>query len=146
MAVPNIYVYCHLSNIQEKLFVTSRFSSQDTVTAFSIFDPKKVPSSDSHDVKLYGESAIHTLLSQFGILKPSKGLDGVEYNQEPIISDEVIIEWKNFRRFIAQYPKESLGAQLQELATNDMLGAMYPNLKLLAIICMTVPVTTASVE
>ena len=52
----------------------------------------------------------------------------------------------NYRRFVAQQPKESIGEQLQELVTNDMMGAMYHNLKLLATVCLTMPVTTASVE
>ena len=52
----------------------------------------------------------------------------------------------NYIRFVAQQPKESIGEQLQELVTNNMMGAMYPNLKLLATVCLTMPVTTASVE
>lgn len=78
--------------------------------------------------------------------KAAKTLDGVECTKEPVISDETIIEWKNYRRFLAQHPKEKITTQLQELATNEMMGAMYPSLKELATICLTMPVTTASVE
>ena len=67
--------------------------------------------------------------------------------KEPLVSDEAIIEWKNYRRFLAQHPKDDgIGAQLQELVTNDMMGAMYHNLKSLGTVCLTIPVTTASVE
>ena len=49
-----------------------------------------------------------------------------ECTKEPIVSDETIIEWKNYRCFIAQHPKEGISTQLQELVNNDMMGAMYP--------------------
>lgn len=123
--------------------ISSRFGSQDVIASFSIFDPKKVPSIDSPEIKKYGEDILH---SHFGVPRAAKTLDGVECMKEPLVSDETIIEWKNYRRFLAQHPKDGIGAQLQELATNDMMGAMYPNLKSLATVCLTMPVTTASVE
>ena len=42
--------------------------------------------------------------------------------------------------------KEDLASQLHDLASNDMLQAMFPNLNTLANICLTIPVATASVE
>ena len=36
--------------------------------------------------------------------------------------------------------------QLKELATNEMLETMFPNLNRLAKICLSIPVGTASVE
>ena len=36
--------------------------------------------------------------------------------------------------------------QLKELVTNDMLTAMFPNLSTLGNICLSIPVSTASVE
>ena len=128
-----------------KANISSRFGSQDVIAAFSVFDPSKVPSIDSPGIKLYGESSINTLHSHFGISRAAKTLDGVDCMKEPIVSDETIIEWKNYRRFIAQHPKECIGTQLQELVTNDMMGAMYPNLKSLATVCLTMPVTLRGV-
>ena len=81
--------------------------------------------------------------TQFGVPRAAETLDGAECTKEPI---ETIIEWKSYRLFLAQHPKETISTQLQELATNDMMGAIYPNLKALATICLTMPVTTASVE
>ena len=127
-----------------KANISSRFGSQDIIAALSIFDPKKVPSIDSSNFKNYCESSVNTLHTHFGVPRAAKTLDGVECTKEPI--DETIIEWKNYRRFVAQQPKESIGEQFQELVTNDMMGAMYRNLKLLATVCLTMPVTTASVE
>ena len=34
--------------------ISSRFGLQDIIEAFSIFDPKKVPSIDSAGIKTYG--------------------------------------------------------------------------------------------
>ena len=126
--------------------ISSRFGSQDIISAFSVFDPKKVPNIDSADIKTYGESFIDTPCGHFGVPKATKTLDGAEYTKEPIISDETIIEWKNYRRFLAQHSKEKITSQLQELATNEMTGTIYPSLKELATICLTMPVTTASVK
>ena len=75
-----------------KANISSRFGSQDVIAAFSIFDPKKVPSIDSPDIKTYGESSINTLHSHFGVPRAAKTLDGVECTKEPIVSDETIIE------------------------------------------------------
>ncbi len=47
---------------------------------------------------------------------------------------------------IAQNKKNTILNQLQELTTTELMGAMYPNLKTLASICPTMPVTTASVK
>ena len=56
-----------------KANISSRFGSQDIIAAFSIFDPKKVPSIDSPDIKMYSESFINTLyahLVHLRLLKP----------------------------------------------------------------------------
>ena len=39
-----------------------RFSSKAVLSAFSIFDPKKVPSLSTHELPLYGDSSIQTLI------------------------------------------------------------------------------------
>ena len=37
-------------------------------------------------------------------------------------------------------------AQLKELASNDMLKTLFPNLRKIGAICLSIPVTTALVE
>ena len=37
-------------------------------------------------------------------------------------------------------------AQLKELASNDMIKILFPNLSKIGAICLSIPVTTASVE
>ena len=49
-----------------------RSSSKDVLSAFSIFDPKKVPSLSTHKLPLYGHSSIQTLIGKFGIDLPAK--------------------------------------------------------------------------
>ena len=44
-----------------KANISSRFSSQDVVAAFFIFDLKKVPSITSADIKTYGESFLNII-------------------------------------------------------------------------------------
>ena len=126
--------------------ISSRFaSSGDVLSALSIFDPKKVPL-DSDDLSHYGEASISTLLAHYGIHRSAKTLLGEETVKEAIISPDITTEWKTFRQFMAKQPKENMKLQLTELATNEMLKSMFPNLNTLATISLTIPVATASVE
>ena len=52
--------------------ISSRFASQDVVSCFSIFDPKKVPSPDSSDLSSYGEDAVKILLDHYGAYTPAE--------------------------------------------------------------------------
>ena len=45
--------------------ITSRFTSSDMVSSFSIFDPRKVPATSSPLFSLYGEGAIDTLIDHY---------------------------------------------------------------------------------
>ena len=96
-----------------KANISSRFSSQDIIAASSIFDPKKVPSIDSPDIKTYGESFVNVLYVHFGVSE-AKTLAGVECMKKPIVLDETtgMIEWKNYRRFLVQHRKEEITTQL----------------------------------
>jgi len=44
---------------------------------------------------------------------------------------------KNYRHFLAQYPQNVITTQLQDLAANEMMQTIYPNLSTLATICLT---------
>ena len=146
----------HITTFQEtiaKPFITnlrdnisSRFaSSGDVLSALSIFDPKKVPV-DSHDLSHYGENSISTLLAHYGTDRSAETLQGEETVKEAMISPDITTEWKTFRQFMAKQPKENMKLQLKELATNEMLKSMFPNLSTLATISLSIPVATASVE
>ena len=70
--------------------ITSRFSSSDIVGSFSIFDPKKVPATDSPS---YGEDSVSLLADHYGKDLPAKTVLGVELTKDAIISTEVKTEW-----------------------------------------------------
>ena len=50
------------------------------------------------------------------------------------------------RQLLIKQPKDDISTQLKELVINDMLIALFPCLNKLATICLSVPISTASVE
>ena len=68
--------------------------------AFSIFDPKKVPSLSTHELPLYGDSSIQTLMGQFGRDLPAKSLAGTEFEKAVIASSDLSTEWKTYRQLL----------------------------------------------
>ncbi len=88
-----------------KANISSRFISQDIVSSFGIFDPKKVPAADSSDFHTYGEDLIDVLLAHYGAELPAKTAGGDEYTKEALISRETREEWKTFRSYLSKKPK-----------------------------------------
>ena len=74
--------------------ISSRFrsSSNDVLSAFSIFYPNKVPSLSTHELPLYGDSSIQTLIGQFGRDLPAKSLEGTEFEKAAIFSSDLSTE------------------------------------------------------
>ena len=65
--------------IKDNISSRLRFSSKDVLSAFSIFDPEKVPTLSTHELPLYGDSSIQTLIGQFGGDLPAISLEGTEF-------------------------------------------------------------------
>ena len=127
--------------------ISSRFSaSKEVLSAFSVFDPKKVPDQSSTELCSYGDNLIQTLMEHYGKSLPAKSVEGTDFLKEAIISSDVSTEWKTYRQLIAKQPKDSLSTQLKELLTNSILIALLPNLHTLALVCSCLPVSTASAE
>ena len=123
------------------------FGSQDVVSCFGIFDPKKIPSPDSSEISTYGDDAVKTLLDHYGADRPAETVLGDEVCMPAVInSPDIHTEWKTFRQFLSKKTKDNMKLQLKELATNEMLETMFPHLNALAEICLSIPVGTASVE
>ena len=101
---------------------------------------------DSSDLFAYGEDTVDLMLAHYGIEQPSVTVDGDEYTKEALISAEIQTEWKTFRSYSSKQPKGTLYSQLTELTTNDKLRTKFPNISTLANICLSLPVSTASVE
>ena len=124
--------------------ITSRFTSSDVVSSFSIFDPRKVPGTSSPLFFLYREGAIDTLIDHYAQDFPTETLHGVQFVKEGILSLDVRTE--TYFQLLSKQLKDNLKTQLQELATNDTLIALLPNLHKLACCCLSLPIGTTSVE
>ena len=96
-----------------KVNISSRFVSQDIVSSFNIFDPKRVPATDSSDLVAYGEDSVDLMLAHYGAEQPAETIDGDEYTKEALISPEIRTEWKMFRSYLYKQPKGTLYSQLQ---------------------------------
>ena len=112
--------------------IANRFVSQDVVSCFSIFDPKKTPNSLENCT--YGEDQVKVLLEHYGSELPAETVVGDEFLMPAVItsSSELLTEWKTFRRYITNQPREDIKEQLKELSTNSMMQTMFPNLRILA--------------
>ena len=82
--------------------ISSRFrsSSKDLLSGFSIFDPMKVPSLSTHELPLYGDSSIQTLIGQFGRDLPAKSLDGTEFEKATIVCSNLSPELKIYHQLL----------------------------------------------
>ena len=81
--------------------ISSRFSSSnDVISAMSIFDPRKAPKADSRppDLSNYREEAIDTLLVHYGSEKPAKTLQGNLTSKGAIITSDITTEWKMYHQ------------------------------------------------
>ena len=134
------------NSVGNRFVISSHFCSQDIVSAFSIFDPKKTPSVDTSEYQQYGEGSVTVLLDQYGGRKTAVSLEGEEYEKMGLVSSEVKAEWKTLKHYLTKKPQEDMASQLHELVTNETLISMLPNLNTLASICLTIPIGTASVE
>ena len=135
---------CFIHQLRDN--ITSRFTSSDMVSSFSIFVPRKVPATSSPLFSLYGEGAIDTLIDHYAQVCPAETVHGVQFVKEGIISLDVRTEWETYRQLLSKQPKDNLKTQLQELSTNDTLISLLPNLHKLACCCLSLPIGTASVE
>ena len=96
----------------------------------------------------YGEDQVKVLLEHYGSELPAETVVGGEFLKPAVItsSSELLTEWKTFRRYITNQPREDIKEQLKELSTNSMVQTMFPNLSIVANVCLTIPAGTASVE
>ena len=77
--------------------IANRFVSQDVVSCFSIFDPKKTPNSLENCT--YGEDQVKVLLEHYGSELPAETVVGDEFLLPAVItsSSDLPTEWKTFR-------------------------------------------------
>ena len=103
--------------------ISSRFksSSKDVLSAFSIFDPKKVPSLSTRELPLYGDSSIQTLIGQFGRDLSTKSLEGTEFVKVAIVSSD--LSKQSGKSIVSSLlsSQKMISMQLKELLTNACL-------------------------
>ena len=92
--------------------IANRFVSQDVVSCFSIFDPKKTPNSLENCT--YGEDQAKVLLEHYGSELPAETVEGDEFLMPAVItsSSDLPTEWKIFQRYITNQPREDIKEQL----------------------------------
>ena len=73
-------------------------------------------------------------------------MQGDEYNKEVLIFPELQRELKTFHSYLFKPPKGTLCSQLTELSIDKMLRTTFSNVSTLVNICLTIPISTASVE
>ena len=98
--------------------ISQRFASQDVVSAFSVSNPQKMPDASSSHLALYGEDSIDVLMNHYGAEKPAHTVQGVAFKKPPLITSEILTEWKTFRCFLSKKPEEDMKAQLRQLASD----------------------------
>ena len=112
--------------IKDNISSWFRSSSKDVLSAFSIFDPKKVPRLSTHELHLYGDGSIQTLIGQFGRDFLTKSLEATEFEKAVIVYSDLST-------------KDDISIQLKELLTNDMFIALFSNLHKTALYACRFP-------
>ena len=64
---------------------------------------------------------------------------GEPTTREAVITSDVTTEWKTYHHLIVNKTESDMKFQLKELASNDMLKTMFPDLNKLAIIFYQFP-------
>ena len=77
-----------------KTYPTDLDPPKKCVISLQYFDPKKVLSHCTHELPLYGDSSIQTLIGQFG-RDLQASFEGTEFEKAAIISSDLSTEWKN---------------------------------------------------
>ena len=97
---------------------------------------------------MYGEDQVKVIPEHYGSELPAETAVGDEFLMPAVItsSSDLPTAWKTFRRYITNQTRDDIKEQLKELSTNSMMQTMFPNLSILANVCLTIPVGTASVE
>nr|XP_006813847.1 PREDICTED: zinc finger protein 862-like [Saccoglossus kowalevskii] len=127
-----------LSCLSENL--VNRFHEDDDQIslAFDILVPSKLPDNEDQ-IAEYGTAEIEKLSEFFGTEKAS-----TTCVDPPVCKTAVINEWSIFKHVMHKYRQQSF-TDFWEWVLNKYKSA-YPNICILATICLTCPVTSVNVE
>ena len=76
------------------------------------FYPKKLPSLSTHELPLYGDSSIPTLIGQFGRDLPAKSLEGIKFEKAATVSSDLITEWNTFHQLLIKQPEDDISMHI----------------------------------
>ena len=100
-----------------------------------------------HELPLYGDSSIQTLIGQFGRDLPAKSLEGTELRRLPLSLRTSAWSGKRIVRSLLRSQKMIYPCNWRNYSPiTNMLMALFLNLYKLATICLTILISTASVE
>ena len=115
--------------------LNERFPNVICLDAFSIFDPKNVPSSNEQLIA-YGQNKIDHLKAHYG-----------EGENPDIDDDELMSEWEAVKRLLdTNFKEKSMREMINIFVTDSSLQLLYPNLSKIATISAIIPVSTAECE
>ena len=94
----------------------------------------------------YAKKSIELLLNYLGKGKPALTLNGVETVKSAAICPEMQTEQTTIGALLANKPGGTVAVQIKKLIRNEVLVTMLPNLHIVAAICLTIPLSIASIE
>ena len=101
------------------------------ISAFSVFDPQKLPDKETEDFFTYGNDQIDVLASHFN---------------QTLDAEALALEWIGFKEVLAiQFTQLSSSQVMQSLLQKDFVP-LYPELSKLAHIGLVIPISTATCE
>ena len=79
----------------------------------------------------YGDDKIKALIQNYGKELQGETIVGDEYARPAFVSSDLSTEWKTFRRYITNQPKEDINKQLKRIVhkfnvRNYVSGFEYP--------------------
>ena len=116
------------------------------ITASSIFEPNNLPH-DPQQLSGYGVQRLEDLISFYG--EETSMTHGEITTKSPpdIDAANTRVEWKAFKLIMAtDYQNSTLQDMLASLLKKPAAKAMYPNILFLMQVCVSLPVSTATVE
>ena len=121
----------------------SRFPDSGLLSAFSILDPQKLPSTDS-DLSLYGRDELDTLCAHYGQSTTTES--GTELL--PVVDTvKTKDEWVVFRQLMSKnFRTCTLQTMAAKLLPSAEVQEAYPNMLVLINLALTMPVSTAGCE
>ena len=96
------------------------------MSGFSIFDPRKVPATDSPSLPQYDEHEIATLLPHYGAAKFAETLLGESTSKKAIITSGTDTEWKTYRQKLVDKPESSTKITVRELVSKEVMKTLFP--------------------